>query len=238
MQQNTEPTAATATTQTPRAEHSANQPYKPLLRGWLHAGTTPLAIAAGVLLIVFAHGTASKLSAVVYLVSSVLLFGNSALYHRLNWSAKNKRILRRIDHANIYLLIAGTYTPIAVGTLPTDNARILLFAVWAAAVAGVAIRVFWLGAPRLLYVGLYIAMGWAAVFFLPKMFTANNATVILLIIGGLIYTAGAVFYAFKWPLRNNQFFGFHELFHACTVAAFFCHWVGALLALLNPLYLR
>lgn len=211
---------------------------KPTMRGWLHAGITPFAIAMGIVNIVLAHGGLGKFAAAVYLASSVLLFGHSALYHRFNWSPRTKAILRRIDHANIFLLIAGTYTPLAIGTLPLAKAKILLLAVWLAATVGIALRVFWLNAPRLLYVGLYILMGWTAVFFLPGMFAANPVAVILIISGGLFYTVGAVFYAFKWPLRENKHFGFHELFHACTVMAFCCHQVAALLALLDPLYLR
>lgn len=211
---------------------------KPLLRGWLHAGTTPLAIAAGVLLIVFAQGGISKAAAAVYLTCSVLLFGNSAVYHIFNWSPKVKAVLRRIDHANIFLLIAGTYTPVTIGTLPLDQAAVLLSIVWGGALLGIAFRMLWLHAPRGIYVALYLALGWAAIFYCAQMFEANLAAMVLAVVGGVLYTIGAVFYAFKWPLRNNRFFGFHELFHSCTVAAFFCHWTASFLALLHPVYLR
>lgn len=216
----------------------APQVIKPLLRGWLHAGTTPLAIAAGIVLIVLAEGGVSKAGAAVYLACSVLLFGNSAVYHIVNWPPRIKQILRRVDHANIFLLIAGTYTPVTLGTLPLDRAALLLAIVWSGALLGILFRVFWLTAPRWLYVALYIALGWAAVFFYAEMLTASVPVMILVTVGGLLYTAGAVFYGTKWPLRNNRYFGFHELFHSCTVAAFFCHWTAALLALLDPLYLR
>lgn len=211
---------------------------KPLLRGWLHAGTTPLAIAAGIVLIVLAQGGIAKAGAAVYLACSVLLFGNSAVYHIINWSPRVKQALRRVDHANIFLLIAGTYTPVALGALPLPRAALLLTIVWSGALLGIIFRVFWLSAPRWLYVSLYVGLGWAALFFFSEMLQANVPAMILVAVGGLLYTIGAMCYGFKWPLRNNKYFGFHELFHACTVAAFFCHWTAALLALLDPLYLR
>ncbi|WP_424945191.1 PAQR family membrane homeostasis protein TrhA [Canibacter zhoujuaniae] len=211
---------------------------KPLLRGWLHAGTAPLALAAGIVLICLAHGPIAKTASAIYLASSLLLFGHSAIYHRFNWSPRVKQILRRIDHANIFLLIAGTYTPVAVGTLPLEQAMVLLAFTWGGALVGILFRVFWLQAPRGLYVALYIVLGWAAVLFFKPMFEANAPAMILVAVGGLLYTVGALFYGFKWPLRNNRFFGFHELFHAATVTAFFCHWTAALLAMLDPAYLR
>lgn len=211
---------------------------KPLLRGWLHAGTTPLAIASGIVLICLAQGGFSKVAAAIFLTCSTLLFGNSAIYHIFNWRPRVKQILRRVDHANIFLLIAGTYTPVAIGTLPLTQAGLLLGIVWGGAGLGIAFRVFWLNAPRLLYVALYLVLGWMAVFFYAPMFAANPTTMILVTVGGGLYTIGAVCYALKWPLRKNRFFGFHEVFHACTVTAYFCHWTGALLALLAPFYLR
>ena len=225
-------------TQLPLAADASSEAPKPLLRGWFHAGITPFALAAGIVLICLADGVAAKWASAVYLISSMLLFGNSAIYHRFNWGPKAKMVLRRIDHANIFLLIAGTYTPLAVGTLTPKHATLLLVCVWGGAPVGIAFRVFWINSPRLLYVALYLALGWAAVFFMPEMFAANFPAVILVIVGGLLYTVGAVFYAMKWPLRTNRFFGFHELFHVCTVAAFFCHWTAALLAVLDPMFLR
>ena len=223
------PDSSESLTQLPFAE-------KPLLRGWLHLGLTPIALAAGIVLICLAHGAPAKIASAVYLASSLLLFGNSGI-HRLNWGPRMKQLLRRIDHANIFLLIAGTYTPISIGTLPPPRAGVLLAIVWGGALLGIAFRVFWIGAPRLLYVALYIALGWLAIFYMPPMIEANAPAVVLMVTGGVLYTVGAVFYAVKWPLRSNRFFGFHELFHACTVAAFLCHWAAALLAVLSPVYL-
>jgi len=214
----------------------ANAEIKPTWRGWIHAGTFPVAIAAGVVLITLAHGAPAKWASAVFMATSLLLFGNSALYHRFNWSAKTKVVLKRIDHANILLLIAGTYTPLAVLALPPDQGMILLILVWSGAILGILFRVFWIHAPRWLYVALYLLLGWAAVMYIVPLFQANVAMMILVIIGGGLYTIGAVVYAIKRPNPWPGAFGFHEIFHVCTVLAFLCHWAAALLIALNPVY--
>ncbi|MFI8593628.1 hemolysin III family protein [Microbacterium sp. NPDC078428] len=209
---------------------------RPTWRGWIHAGTFPVAIAAGIVLIALAQGAPAKWASAVFAATSLLLFGNSALYHRFDWSARTKAVLKRIDHANILLLIAGTYTPIAVLALPPDKGALLLSIVWGGAVLGILFRVFWIGAPRWLYVALYLALGWAAVMYMADLFEANAAMMILVIAGGLLYTAGAVVYAVKRPNPWPGHFGFHEIFHVCTVLAFLCHWSAALLIALDPVY--
>ena len=133
------------------------------------------------------------------MATSLLLFGNSALYHRFDWGPKTKATLKRIDHANIVLLIAGTYTPIAVLGLPTDQAVLLLSLVWGGAILAILFRVFWIDAPRWLYVALYLLLGWAAVMYLPQLWQASIPMVILVAIGGLLYTGGAIVYAMKRP---------------------------------------
>jgi len=164
-----------------------------------------------------------------------LLFGNSALYHRFNWRPSIKKLLKRIDHANIFLLIAGTYTPLSVSALSADDGTLLLAAVWVIAVFGVGFRVFWINAPRWLYVPIYLSLGWAAVFYIGDFFEANWVVMVLVIAGGLMYSVGAVVYGLKRPNPIPKHFGFHEIFHALTVAAFFCHWVAALLVGLSPI---
>ena len=208
---------------------------KPTWRGWIHAGTFPVAVAAGVLLIVFAQGAAAKWAAVVFMVTSLLLFGNSALYHRFNWGPTTKAVLKRIDHANILLLIAGTYTPIAVLALTPDKGTLLLVLVWSGAILGILFRVFWINAPRWLYVALYLLLGWAAVMYIVDLLQANLAMMVLVIVGGLLYTGGAIVYALKRPNPWPGHFGFHEIFHVCTVLAFLCHWTACLLIALHPL---
>lgn len=207
---------------------------KPTWRGWIHAATFPVAIVLGVILIVMADGVAAKASSAVFVASSLLLFGVSALYHRLNWSPKAKLLLKRFDHSNIFLLIAGSYTPISVLALPTEKAVLLLCLVWGGALLGIGFRIFWTSAPRWLYVPIYILLGWAAMMFIVDFFIFAPVTMTLIIIGGLLYTVGAVFYTLKRPNPFPGRFGFHEIFHACTLLAFLCHWVGIFVLAINP----
>ncbi len=209
---------------------------KPSWRGWIHAATFPVTIVAGIVLIVAAEGSAAKWACAVFVATSMLLFGNSALYHRFNWGPKTKGVLKRIDHANIMLLIAGTYTPLAVLALEPPKGWILLAVVWGGALLGILFRIFWINAPRWLYVALYLALGWAAVMYMPDLFRANAAMMVLVIIGGLLYTGGAIVYAMKKPNPWPGHFGFHEIFHVCTVLAFLCHWTACLLIAINPPY--
>jgi hemolysin III len=207
---------------------------KPTWRGWIHAGTFPLAIALGVVLVTLADGAAAKASTAVYFASSLLLFGTSALYHRINWSPRVKAAFRRADHSNIFLLIAGTYTPIVVLCLPSPKNAIVLTIIWAAAALGIGFRLLWIGAPRWLYVPLYLLLGFAAFAFIVDLFNANATTMILVLAGGLCYTLGAIAYGLKKPNPVPGVFGFHEVFHSFTLLAFLCHWTGILIVAMNP----
>lgn len=212
----------------------AQEEAKPTWRGWIHAGTFPVAIALGIVLVVASDGLAAKLSSAVFFLCSLLLFGVSALYHRINWSPTTKRLFKRLDHANIFLLIAGSYTPITVLALPPEKSVILISMVWGGALLGIVFRVFWVGAPRWLYVPLYLLLGYAAVAFIVDFFAANAAMMILILVGGLFYTLGALAYAFKRPNPVPGVFGFHEVFHSFTLLAFLCHWSGILLVAIDP----
>ena len=194
----------------------------------------PLALADGIVLIVLAHVVAASVSSAIFVTTSVLMFGVSGTYHRFNWSPKNKVLLKRLDHANIFLLIAGTYTPIAVLALPSDKALRLLIVIWVGTLLGIGFRVLWIGAPRWLYVMLYLGLGWGAVMYMGDLFRANVAMMVLVIAGGLAYSLGAIVYATKRPNPAPATFGFHEIFHALTVVAFMCHWSAVLLIALNP----
>jgi hemolysin III len=207
---------------------------KPTWRGWIHTGVLPVAIAGGIVLVVLADGLTAKIAASVFFASSILLFGTSAIYHRFNWKPKAKKALKRFDHANIFLLIAGSYTPITLLALPQEKGLLLIVAIWATALLGIGFRVFWLGAPRWLYVIIYIVMGWAAVVYLPDFVAVNLAMMVLILAGGLMYTIGALFYALKKPNPVPGHFGFHEIFHSFTVLAFLCHWSAVLIICLNP----
>jgi len=207
---------------------------KPTWRGWIHAGTFPVAIVLGIILIVAADGPAAKVSSSIFVASSLLLFGTSALYHRFNWSEKTRLLLKRMDHSNIFLLIAGSYTPITVLCLAPEKATLLLWLVWGGAALGIGFRIFWIGAPRWLYVPLYILLGWASMMFIVDFFQANAVMMTLIVIGGLCYTLGAVFYALKRPNPFPGKFGFHEIFHTLTLLAFLCHWTAIFIVATNP----
>lgn len=208
---------------------------KPRLRGWIHAGMAPLVLAGAIVLVALAPTTTGKVSTAIFGVTAILLFGTSAVYHRGTWSPRVAGVLRRLDHTNIFLIIAGTYTPLAALMLPYPQARTLLVVVWVGALAGLLARVFWLGAPRWLYVPIYVALGWVAVVYLSDLWhterTSNGPAIVWLVMaGGLAYTLGAVVYGTKRPNPSPRWFGFHEIFHSLTVVGYVCHYVGVSLA--------
>jgi hemolysin III len=212
-------------------QSTASIPPKPRLRGVLHAATVPLLAAGIIVLIAVAPGTGPKAALAIYLACAMMLFGNSATYHIGNWGPTVKAVLRRIDHSNIYLFVAGTYTPLAVILLSGTSRVVLLSLIWGLALAGVLFRTLWLGAPRRLYTAMYVVMGWAALWWLPQFARAGGvAIIVLIIVGGVVYSLGAVVYSRQWPDPSPQWFGFHEVFHSCTVIAAACHWTAVLLA--------
>ena len=200
---------------------------KPRLRGWLHACTAPLALAAGVVLVVLAPTTAGRAGGGVFLAASVLLFGTSGVYHRRTWGARGEAVMRRLDHANIYVFIAASYTPMALLLLDGGSRVLLLSLIWSAALGGLAFRLFWLDAPRWLYTALYLVMGWAAVGWMGAFYSSGGLAVLLLILlGGLFYTVGAIVYGLKRPDPSPAWFGYHEIFHAGTVLGFVSHYLA------------
>ena len=207
---------------------------RPAWRGWIHLGTFPFALAMGIVLVSLAATPAAKAGTAVFMATSLVMFGVSATYHRFPWGPVVKRVLKRIDHTNIFLLIAGTYTPVAVCALPHTLMVVVLWVMWGGALLGIAFRVFWIGAPRWLYVPLYLALGCAALGILPQLFAASVPMTVLVLAGGLAYVVGAAVYGFKRPNPSPTFFGFHEVFHSLTVAAFAAQWAGILLVALHP----
>ena len=204
---------------------------KPQLRGWLHAVSAPLTLAAGIVLVVLSPTAASRIGSAVFATSALVLFTVSAIYHRGTWSPRVWRFLRRFDHANIFLLIAGSYTPFTLLLLEGTDRVVLLSVVWSGAVLGVLFRVFWTDAPRWLYTPIYVALGWAAVFYFGDFVAhANTAVLVLMAVGGGLYTMGGVVYGFQRPNPSPRWFGFHEVFHTLTIAAFVTHYVGVSIA--------
>ncbi len=203
----------------------------PRLRGWLHAAAFPLAVVGGVVLVTLADGPRARAACAIYAVTAASLFGISALYHRGRWSGRARTVLQRLDHANIFLIIAGTYTPFAVLVLPSGQGHALLAAVWAGAVAGVAFRMLWHTAPRWLQVPAYLALGWTAVFALPVLVREGGVVMTaLIILGGALYSLGALVYAVRRPDPAPRIFGFHEVFHALTILAFSSQYIAVSLA--------
>jgi hemolysin III len=205
------------------------------MRGWLHTYAFFVAAICGVVLCAIAAarpGSAPLLSCALYSLTVCALFGTSALYHRRVWSERRYQLMRRLDHAMIFVFIAGTYTPFCVLLLPPTAGKVLLGLVWGGGLAGVALKAVWPHAPRWASAPLYLALGWVAIAVLPDILRAGGVTaLVLLLAGGAVYSVGAVFYALRRPNPWPTVFGHHEFFHACTLVAALCHHVAIYLAL-------
>ncbi len=201
-------------------------PSTPLLRGWLHLASFFVAIPAGWSLVKVAEPGVSRLGAMIYASTVAALFGVSGLYHRRRWTAPVRRRLKRLDHATIFLLIAGTYTPVCLSALGGTMGALLLTAIWAGAAAGVVLAVTAIVERRVFGISLYIALGWLAVVALPQLARRLGAVdLALLVTGGALYTAGAIFFAARWPDPLPRIFGYHEVWHVTVVAAVVCHYI-------------
>ncbi|MGR6316483.1 hemolysin III family protein [Micromonospora soli] len=210
---------------------------KPRMRGWLHTYAFFAALVCGIVLCSIAAarpGWAPLVSCLIYSLTVCGLFGTSALYHRRVWSERGYQIMRRMDHSMIFVFIAGTYTPFCTLLLNARHATLMLGLVWGGALAGVAVKLIWPHAPRWVSAPLYLALGWVAVTMLPQILHAGGVTaLVLLIIGGGIYSVGAVFYALRRPNPWPTVFGHHEFFHACTLVAAICHHIAIYFALFS-----
>jgi hemolysin III len=211
--------------------HDALVEAKPKLRGWLHAATAPLALVAGIVLVILSPTSATRTGSAIFAASAVLLFTASATMHRGRWSPRTNTILTRVDHASIFLLIAGSYTPFTLLLLDGPARTTLLWLAWGGAAAGIAFRVVWTTSPRWVYTPVYIALGWVAVLFADDFLRHGPMNVVaLLAAGGLLYTVGGVVYGLRRPNPFPSWLGFHEVFHLLTVAAFAIHYLGISLA--------
>ncbi|WP_278261215.1 hemolysin III family protein [Nocardia sp. AG03] len=209
---------------------------KPRFRGWIHTWAVGIAAVAVAVLVTYGFGVSATAgwSTLVYGVSVCALFGISAVYHRVTWNSVRARVrMKRADHSMIFLFIAGSYTPFALLGLPGTTGRTLLAVVWAGALAGVALKLLWPTAPRWVGVPLYLLLGWAIVPVAPELLrNVGVLPMVLLAIGGVIYSVGAVLYATKWPNPWPDF-GHHEFFHAATVLAAVCHYLAIWLVVLG-----
>jgi hemolysin III len=212
---------------------------KPKLRGWMHLATAPLTLAGGIVLVILSPDATTRWGSALFSASALVLFTVSAIYHTGSWSPRVWTFLRRFDHANIFVLIAGSYTPLTLILLEGTQRTMLLTTVWTCALLGVLFRVFWTDAPRWLHTPIYIAMGWVAIVFLPDFAQGaserlggdiGTTVMVLIAAGGALYTLGGVVYGFQRPNPWPRWFGFHEVFHTFTILAFVTHYVGISMA--------
>lgn len=208
------------------AELRAAGDTKPRFRGFVHLLAFASALTLAPLLVVFTPGVSSRFIMAIYSVSIVGLFGISALYHRNDWSPRGIEIMRRMDHSMIFIATAATHTPIALLALPTKPGWALFSIVWAGAIVGICGRLFFPNAPYVVVAIPYVLVGWSSLFVINHVWTGVGvAGFILLVVGGSLYTLGAVIYALHRPNPWPNHFGYHEIFHTLTVMAAACHYV-------------
>jgi len=210
----------------PQPDSLLASPSKPLLRGVLHSYAAVAALAAGAVLASFAPTARAAAAVAVFIASLVTLFTVSAVYHRVTWSPRGRAWMRRADHSSIFVLIAGTYTPIALLGLPPETGNRLLLAIWIGALLGVLMSLFWISAPKVLVAIVAVAVGWTMVPYMGDVRRAyGDAVLTLIIAGGIAYSVGAIVYAAKRPALLPHHFGYHELFHALTIVGAVCHFI-------------
>jgi hemolysin III len=215
------------------AKPTLTAPVKPTLRGVSHQYAFFVSLACGVGLILAASGGRARTAAAIYAAAVSALLGTSALYHRVTWRPSARRWMRRLDHSMIFVLIAGTYTPVALLALKGSVATTILIVVWAGALGGVIFKLAWIDAPKWLFAAVYVALGWVSIAIFGELPGAIGwLGVIGLGVGGLLYTAGAVIYASGRPNPIPGVFGYHEVFHALVIAAAALHYAVIAFAVL------
>lgn len=199
---------------------------KPKLRGVIHQWSFFVFVVGGVVLQLLAKGTISHVVAAIYSVSICLMLGVSALFHRVTWTPEHRLIVRRLDHSMIFLAVAGTYTPVAVLALSPFARNVVLSLVWVGAIGGIITKMIWIGLPKPISALIYVVLGWVAVGVMPQLYSHSGVLAFsLLVAGGLLYTLGAVVYAFKKPDPWPKTFGYHEIFHSCVTLAAVSHFL-------------
>lgn len=204
---------------------------KPRFRGWIHVYSAAAAVFAGASLVAVSwavDSTKAGLATMLYTFATIIMFSVSATYHRVNWKSETARKwMKRADHSMIFIFIAGSYTPFALLALPGHDGHVVLAIVWGGALAGVTLKMLWPSAPRWVGVPLYILLGWVAVWYIvPILHNAGVTALVLLIVGGALYSIGGILYGLRWPDPWPRTFGFHEFFHACTAIAAICHYIA------------
>jgi hemolysin III len=200
---------------------------RPRLRGVLHQYAFFVSLVFGIALVAGASGASERVSALVFAAALATMFGVSALYHRITWRPGPRRWMRRLDHAAIYLLIAGTYTPFGLLALSGAWQWTVLPMIWGGALVAIVLKLAWVDAPKWLAAAIGIALGWVGIILLPQLWDHAGATgVLLLAVGGVLYTGGAIVYAKSWPDPIPAVFGYHELFHALVIAAAACQYAA------------
>lgn len=202
---------------------------KPRWRGVQHQWAAVFTLGAGTALVALAPTAHARLAAAIYAASLSLLLAVSAVYHRVYWTPTVRKWLRRADHASIFLLIGGTYTPIAMLALDAETGTHLLIAIWTGVAIGVAVSMFWPGAPKFVSAALAVAVGWTIVPYLDSIGRSlRPAEIWLIVLGGVAYTVGAIVYAAKRPNPRPRDFGYHEIFHALTLVGAALHFAAVL----------
>ena len=203
-------------------------PPKPLLRGWMHLVCFFLAIPAGVAVVGLAQSGRGRVGAAVYAVGLIALFGVSGFYHRLRWSDARRRLMQKLDHGTIFVMIAGSYTPVCLMALQGWATWTMLAIAWAGATVGFVVAFTGAGrVARIVRGALYITLGWAAVVAVPAMWShLSLLELVLIAVGGVLFTVGAVFLLTRWPDPFPRVFGYHEVWHALVVVAVICHFVA------------
>lgn len=200
---------------------------KPLLRGWLHLVCFFLAVPAAALVVALATSPRGRIGALVYAVGLVALFGVSGAYHRGRWTDAKRRLMQKLDHGTIFVMIAGSYTPLCLLVLSGWVAWGMLAVAWTGAAAGFVLSFTGGRVSRILRSGLYIALGWASLVAAPQLLRhLSGAELTLIAVGGVLFTVGAIFLATHWPDPFPRIFGYHEVWHLLVVAAVVCHFVA------------
>jgi hemolysin III len=198
----------------------------PTLRGWFHAGAFVVSVPAGLLLVLSARDARARFATIVYAIGVAALFGVSAAYHRGRWSEAARTRMRRLDHGTIFFMIAGTYTPIALLALTGGTGTAMLIAAWVGAGIGIAFAATGIAEKAVLGLVTYIALGWMAIFAMPELARHyGGGTLSLLVVGGILYTVGAIILGVRWPDPSPRVFGYHEIWHVLVIVACVCHFI-------------